>query len=373
MNLHDLADINNRQRYIGGIFMQVKNERIYHEKAPAELPQVNFQKDMQNENKPDQSGAAAMMNYLKENYKHINFSFISFDNKSQIGQYGSTKKGMNHVAISPELLEKMSTDEEVRRQVENVLNHLDSYQKSAQTSAFLKDKELVGMGLVLSEDGQVSMWTATTERDKEKVYPTYWRDRESTSFYSIHAKNKGYSSPYNYSHSTNMMRLANARNVTAVRGLISAKYGEIQKVKMQVKDPAEAASIVRKIKSVIQSGNIKIARLHKEERLAFQKKAAEKKMKEKLARRLAEELRRKKTARQGQEQCQTSHLDDVLPKPSLNDERFRQIAEQYVNSMPDSAVAAETGGVSGTAAGGGEAVVSVSVVSAPVASIDCSA
>ena len=136
---------------------------------------------------------------------------------------------MNHVAISPELLEKMSTDEEVRRQVENVLNHLDSYQKSAQTSAFLKDKELVGMGLVLSEDGQVSMWTATTERDKEKVYPTYWRDRESTSFYSKHAKNKGYSSPYNYSHSTNMMRLANARNVTAVRGLISAKYGEIQK------------------------------------------------------------------------------------------------------------------------------------------------
>ena len=355
--------------------MQVKSENTYLKTAPAELSQVNFQKDVQNESMPNQSGAAAMMNYLKENYKHINFDFISFDNSSQISQYGSNKKGNNHVAISPELLEKMSTDEEVKKQVENVLNHLNNYQKNAQTNAFLRDKELVGMGLVLNEDGQVSMWTATTERDKEKIYPTYWRDRESTSFYAKKAKEKGYSSPYNYSHSTNMIRLANAKNVTAVRGLISAKYGEIQKVKMQVKDPAEKAAIVRKLKSVIQNGNLKISRLRKEERIEWQKKAAEKKLKEKLARQLAEELRKKKTARQGQEQCQTSHLDDVMPKPSMNDERFRQIAERYVNSMPDSAVAAESG--TSTSAGGisagGTGEVSVSVIAAPLAAIDCSA
>lgn len=356
--------------------MQVKSEKIHNNMIPAELSQPNFQTEVKNDNESVQSGAASMMNYLRENYKHINFSFFSFDNKSQIAQYGSKMTGMNHVTISPELLEKMSTDEEVRKQVENVLNHLNSYQKTAQTGALLKDKDLVGMGLVLNEDGQVSMWTATKEKDKEKAYPTYWRDRESTSFYATHAKKKGYSSPYNYSHSTNMMRLANARNVSSVRGIIASKYGEIQRVKAQVKDPAESAAIVRKIKTVIQSGNLKIARLHKEENLSRLQKSAEKKLKEKLARQLAEELRRKKTARKGLEQAQTSHLDDVMPKPSLSDEKFRQIAEQYIDSLPSSAVSAETGvsSAGGAAGSGGAEAVSVAVVSAPVAAIiDCTA
>lgn len=352
--------------------MQVKSDKIYFDTKPAGLSQTDSQKDVKNNSEEEQFGAVTMMNYLKENYKHINFNFISFDNNSQIGQYGSTMKGKNNVTISPELLEKMSTDEGIRSQVENVLRHLSSYQKSAETGAFLSDKELVSMGLVIDEDGKVSMWTATKERDKEKVYPTYWRDRESTSFYSKHIKkNNGYSS-YNYSHSTNMMRLASAKNVPAVRGLIAAKYGEIQKVKVQVKDSAEAAAIVRKIKSVIQSGNLKIARLHKEERLEWRKRAAEKKMKEKLARQLAEELRRKRTARRGLEHCQTSHLDDVMPKPSLNDERFRQIAEQYVQSMPSSALGGESGGSIDVSAGGAETV-SVTVIAAPVISVDCSA
>ncbi len=352
--------------------MQVKSNKIYFETKPAGLSQADLSKDVKNASEAEQSGAVTMMNYLKENYKHINFNFASFDNNSQIGQYGSTMKGKNNVTISPGLLEKMSTDEEVRSRVENVLRHLSSYQKSAETGAFLSDKELVSMGLVLDDEGNVSMWTATTERDKEKIYPTYWRDRESTSFYSKHVKkNKGYTS-YNYSHSTNMMRLASAKNVPAVRGLIAAKYGEIQKVKVQVKDASEAAAIVRKIKSVIQSGNLKIARLHKEEKLEWRKKAAEKKMKEKLARQLAEELRRKKTARKGLEHCQTSHLDDVMPKPSLNDERFRQIAEQYVQSLPSSALSAESG-ASVDVSAGGEGAVSVTVIAAPVVTVDCSA
>lgn len=353
--------------------MQVKNEKTYFDTMPSGLSQTDSQKEVKSSGTTNGSDAAAMMNYLKENYKHINFNFISFDNKSHISQYGSTMKGTNNVTISPALLEKMSTDEEVRNHVENVLRHLSSYQKSAQTGAFLSDKELVGMGLVLDDDGQVSMWTATKERDKEKIYPTYWRDRESTSFYSKYAKKKTTTTNYNYSHSSNMMRLASAKNVPAVRGIIAAKYGEIQKVKAQVKDPAEAAAIVRKIKSVIQNGNIKIARLHKEENLNLQRKAAEKKLKDKLARQLAEELRRKRTARKGLEHCQTSHLDDVMPKPSMDDERFRQIAEQYVQSMPSSALSAESGGSLAASAGSAAAPVNVTVVTAPVVSVDCSA
>lgn len=348
--------------------MKVTNSKVYSDPQIV-FYQMDSQKDVENNTAKD---AASMMKYLTQTYENINFSVISFENHQQISQYGAGQTGTNNVAISEELLEKMSTDENLRQHVENILNHMDQYQKSANVEALLKNKELVGMGLVIGEDGQVSKWTAMQKKD-ESTQPTWWRDKKSTSFYAKKKSPKVNS--YSYSHTSSMMRLASARNVTSVKGLISAKYGEIQRVKSQVSDPAEAARIVRKIKSVIQSGNIKIARLHKEENLRLREKAAERKMKDKLALQLAQELKRKQKARMGQEHCQTAtaHMDDVTPNSSMNDEQFKQMAEQYVDSLSPTALSAEIASVLGGTASAG---VSVEVMSAPVTSvefIDCSA
>ena len=351
--------------------MKVTNSKAYSDPRVA-LYQMDSRKSVENNTAAAQTDAASMIKYLKQTYKNINFSVISFENHQQISQYGAGQTGTNNVAISEELLEKMSTDENLRQHVENILNHMDQYQKSANVEALLKNKELVGMGLVIGEDGQVSKWTAMQKKD-ESTQPTWWRDKKSTSFYAKKKSPKVNS--YSYSHTSSMMRLASARNVTSVKGLISAKYGEIQRVKSQVSDPAEAARIVRKIKSVIQSGNIKIARLHKEENLRLREKAAERKMKDKLALQLAQELKRKQKARMGQEHCQTAtaHMDDVTPNSSMNDEQFKQMAEQYVDSLSPTALSAEIASVLGGTASAG---VSVDVMSAPVTSvvfIDCSA
>ena len=351
--------------------MKVTNSKAYSDPKVA-LYQMDSRKSVENNTAAAQTDAASMIKYLKQTYKNINFSVISFENHQQISQYGAGQTGTNNVAISEELLEKMSTDENLRQHVENILNHMDQYQKSANVEALLKNKELVGMGLVIGEDGQVSKWTAMQKKD-ESTQPTWWRDKKSTSFYAKKKSPKVNS--YSYSHTSSMMRLASARNVTSVKGLISAKYGEIQRVKSQVSDPAEAARIVRKIKSVIQSGNIKIARLHKEENLRLRQKSAERKMKEKLARQLAQELKRKQSSRMGQERCQTAtaHMDDVTPNSSMNDEQFKQMAEQYVDSLSPTALSAEIASVLGGTASAG---VSVEVMSAPVTSvefIDCSA
>lgn len=351
--------------------MKVTNSKAYSDPRVA-LYQMDSRKSVENNTAAAQTDAASMIKYLKQTYKNINFSVISFENHQQISQYGAGQTGTNNVAISEELLEKMSTDENLRQHVENILNHMDQYQKSANVEALLKNKELVGMGLVIGEDGQVSKWTAMQKKD-ESTQPTWWRDKKSTSFYAKKKSPKVNS--YSYSHTSSMMRLASARNVTSVKGLISAKYGEIQRVKSQVSDPAEAARIVRKIKSVIQSGNIKIARLHKEENLRLREKAAERKMKDKLALQLAQELKRKQKARMGQEHCQTAtaHMDDVTPNSSMNDEQFKQMAEQYVDSLSPTALSAEIASVLGGTASAG---VSVEVMSAPVTSvefIDCSA
>lgn len=348
--------------------MQVKNTKTYVDPRAASLSKTDFRKEASNELTQDQSNAASMMEYLKQTYKNVNFSFLSFDNNKQISQFGSTQTGLNNVTISPELLEKMSRDEEVRKRVEEVLGALNKYQQSAKIEALLCDKELVGMGIVIDEDGRVSKWTAMKEKEKED-YPTWWRDRESTSYYA--KKKTPKVSNYRYSHTTNMMRLAGARDVASVKGLISAKYGEMLRVRGQVEDPVEASAIIRKIKSVIQSGNIKISRLHKEENLRLRQKSAERKMKQKLALELAKELKKKRQARMGQERCQTADLD-VMPGSAVSDERFRQIAEQYVENLSASALSAELGGMVDAAVSGG---VSVEVMSAPVtsvASIDCS-
>lgn len=350
--------------------MQVKNERIYSDSKTAGLSSVNSQKDVEGSDTQNQSDIFSMMSYLKEKYGNINFEFSSFENRQKIGQYGATQKGTNNVAISPELLEKMSSDESIRSSVENILDHMSSYQKSAQIEAMLFDKELTGMGLVIDEDGKVLQWTATKKRDKESVYPSYWRDRESTSFYSKHVKKKSSLSTYNYSHTSNMMRLASARNVPAVKGLISAKYGEIQKVKMQGMEPSEASAIIRKIKSVILNGNLKIARLHKEENLELRKKSAEKKMKEKLALELARELSRKRRSRMGLEQCQTADLDDVMPGSSAGNEYFQQMVDQYLESL--SSTISSDADISSISIAASDAA-SVSVMDASLTVIDCSA
>ena len=104
-------------------------------------------------------------------------------------------------------------------------------------------------------------------RKKHTGFQNMRQNRRHHPFLQRRKKKNIYEIPYKYSQSRHMMRLANAKNVTSVRGVIAASQSEIGKVKLKISDPKEAAVIIRKIKNVIRNGNIKIARLHKEERL----------------------------------------------------------------------------------------------------------
>lgn len=278
------------------------------------------------------STSEKLMEELRNNYKNIQFDFVDFKNDSQLKEYAMSKPGMNHVAISKELLNKMAEDEKQYTEVKEILSSLSKYQENSMIEAYLSGKKLNGMGLVLDENGEVSKWTNMEEIPEE----TYWIPKHETgsttsSFSSTTEKKNIYEIPYKYSQSRHMMRLANAKNVTSVRGVIAASQSEIGKVKLKISDPKEAAVIIRKIKNVIRNGNIKIARLHKEERLFRAERLAEKRKKAALDRQLAEQLRKKKIARKAQEHCQTASFDDIFGKPSVNDERYRQISEQYAS------------------------------------------
>lgn len=311
-----------------------------------------------------------LIHELKNSYKNIHFDFIDFTNKEQLKNYASSQQGMNHVVISKELLDKMSADPSLQTKVKDVLNSFSKYQSGALSEAYLTNKKLLGMGLVIDENGEVSKWTTTEELPEQKnPFKEIPAPPTSHSMNTTDKKKNPYSTPYKYSHSSRMMQLANAKSVSSVRGLIASSHSEIGKVKLKVSDPKEAAAIIRKIKVVIQKGNIKISRLHREERLFQAERRAAKKHKEMEERQLAEELRKKKIARKAQEHCQTASFDDIWGKPSLNEERYRQISEQYTASMPplpDSALSGVSMAMSSVAAPSTEVTIS------PVTTIDCS-
>ena len=52
----------------------------------------------------------------------------------------------------------------------------------------------------------------------------------------------------------------------------------------------------------------------------------------------------------GLEQCQTStaHMDDVMPNSAMSDEQFRQMAEQYVDSLSSTALSSEAASLLGS-------------------------
>lgn len=335
--------------------------------GPAPLSSISSRKV---ESTSSVNSTEKLMDELKNSYKNIHFDFIDFTNKDQLKNYAASQQGMNHVVISQELLEKMVSDTSLQTKVKDVLNSFSKYQSGAMSEAYLTNKKLLGMGLIINENGEVSKWTATEELpEKNFSFPEVPSSTPSHSFSSTDKKKNPYSTPYKYSQSSQMMQLANAKNVSSVRGLIASSHSEIGKVKLKVSDPKEAAAIIRKIKTVIQKGNIKIARLHREEHLFQAERRAAKRHKLMEERQLAEELRKKKIARKAQEHCQTASFDDIFGKPSINDERYRQISEQYTASMPslpDSAISGVSMAMSSVATPSAEVTIS------PVTTIDCS-
>ena len=276
----------------------------------------------------------SLIDELKSKYNHLNFTFLSFANQSELKDYASASSGTNNVIIAPDLLDKMLADTSVYNKVTGILDNFSKYKENAQFETLLSGKTLTSMGLVLDENANLSTWTASSENREQFPYvPSSEKNPYGFDFSHYETKkDTPYKTPYKYSHSSNMMRLANAKNVTSVRGLIASKYSEISKVKLEVTDKAEAASIIRKITAVIQNGNIKIARLHKEERIYEQKKLAAKRQKIKLEKLLTEQLRKKRIARKGQEHCQTICMDDIFPNPSAEELKYQNIIGAQISS-----------------------------------------
>ncbi len=295
-----------------------------------------FESTKTSSNSDTQKSTDMLIQELQNKYSHLNFTFSSFSDQSQLRDYTSTHSGTNNIIIAPELLDKMLSNKSIHDKVTGILDDFSKYKQNIQSEILPSGKTLISMGLVLDADANLSAWTASSEKS-EQFSPPSFPTRDSYEFHLSkyrEKKDQKYETPYKYSKSSNLLRLANAKNVNAVRGLIASNYSEISKVKLHVTDKVEAAVIIRKIKSVIQNGNIKIARLHREERIHDQKELAAKQQKIRRERLLAEQLRRKRMARKGQEHCQTICMDDIFPNSSSEEIKHQSTVSGSISTAP---------------------------------------
>lgn len=285
------------------------------------------------------------MKELKEKFPELNFHVVSTDDKKQMKDSIQSQCGLYNVNIDPKILEQMTTDEAVRAKIEELLKNVKSQHDYYAKLAELSGKKVLAMGTNIDENGNASIYSATVKGEEKNPYIPTANSQDRYEPSKKDSFNDRYSYKYNYGNG--MMRLAQARSITSVKGFIASQYAEISKVKALVSDETEAAITVRKIKKAIEKGRTKVTRLRKEENLQKQRRIAIKKKKAALSKELTEKLRKKRMARMGQEHCDTIDMGGMLEN-EYDKIRYKYGTLQYENTM--SAAAIDTAG--SIAAGG---------------------
>ena len=96
----------------------------------------------------------SLIDELKSKYNHLNFTFLSFANQSELKDYASASSGTNNVIIALELLDKMLADTSVYNKVTGILDNFSKYKENAQFETLLSGKTLTSMKMPIYPHGQ---------------------------------------------------------------------------------------------------------------------------------------------------------------------------------------------------------------------------
>lgn len=314
---------------------------------------------------------AKFKNEIETKYPGLRFDYKSLENTEQIKNYAKQQYGYGHVTIPPQLLEKMMSDEKIKQKIENMLENIEKNHKILKVMTEVQGKDVIGVGTVFTEEGDVSTWVSAEKQNTEPIFQkpidNSYSYQEKKDKNEENARKKAvFTVVYHYTASSDMIRIAKADSMQSVRGIIASKRGEINKVKSLVEDKTEAMRIISKIKSVIRKGSMKLSRLHKEEDLELQRRIAEKRFKVSLERELREDLRRKRVARKSQENSETADISDIFVRPNENDLRYQYGLNQYEAALQIDSVSAmgciSDGGAITISDGGGMESASIDVI-----------
>ena len=124
---------------------------------------------------------------LRQRFSNMNICVSDFKSKNQELNYMKGCSGLNNIAISSKILERMANDpataEKYEKVIENVPNVLNEVKGKIESDP---DCTLLAAGAMIEEDGNVSYWTytcgtTTTEVNtgKEKMQARLEKSREA--------------------------------------------------------------------------------------------------------------------------------------------------------------------------------------------------
>ena len=158
---------------------------------------------------------------------------------------------------------------------------------------------------VTQDSGYYNYWnninTKSDKKEKEKKQAQV--STSSTSKNKKKKKKPGINVKKAISSSRYLLRLANAKSVPKVNGVIRAARADMVFVRSSGSSNQQVERAIRILKRVVAKGNIKAGKLKKEKQLKTQKEIAKKLHKEKKARELQMKLRSKKNCRKRKERA----------------------------------------------------------------------
>lgn len=264
-------------------------------------------------------------------------------------RYAQKHFGSLQIILSPETVKRMETDTDFRKQCEELIakTRKSLYDQAARLTK--SGRQVLGAGMFIDEDGNVSQWTASQEKKPPNAgsqnnqmnqnNPIYnpWLPATSTSktkdgtisrFQGKDGKKYIIKSNPSYRPAKDLSRLAQARNQQMVKTTISSIRGSIYQLKSGSGDKKVTRQLVNQAEQVLLKAQMKIKHLKKEELLEIAQKNAEKQSEIERAmhlKRMLEEKRVRRTVRE------YSQIHDYYPTPQeikREEERAKEWVEQ---------------------------------------------
>lgn len=231
------------------------------------------------------------------------------EGREGIKDYALSNRGGFQVVISRAALERMMEDPDFEKKCMDALREARKEQAHKIAGLPARGKKLLGCGLVLDGEGEVSRWVlsgnAVQRPTEKKKNSFYWHTEKEDGSYSRFKTEKGTltieKKKLSYVPAKDLVKIARAANRQLLKKTISGIQAQIYQLKSGGGDRRVRNVLVKQAQQVLQKARIKDKLLKKEELLTMQQKRAAEKAEFEKSLQLKILLKRKRESRKVRE------------------------------------------------------------------------
>lgn len=264
---------------------------------------------------------SGIQDYLKELQLQFPGAKIHVEEISvhNIRDYAQSHQGIMQIVISPQALKKMMSDPEFKKNCERLIadTRKSLYLKAGQYQT--AGKQVVGSGLILDQDGDISQWTAASEKKQDYLsdiwFPSVTAKQKQGSVTRLKMKDGTFivfKKKLSYQPSRDLARIAKASTQQGVKTTMGGIRASIYQLKSSGGDKKIANQLAAQAEQVLLKAQSKIKNLKKEELIQSAEKKASAEADQKRAAYLRRVLRERIVKRVVREHAQ---IRDYYPTP----------------------------------------------------------